>query len=116
MSQAKKGVRSIEEVTGLTAEELRQLSADGEPVPDDDNPPLTAEDWAQMRPASELPPEILAAFPRTLARLRGPQKAPTKIPVSLRLSRDVVDHYKAAGPGWQTRIDDALREAIKKAG
>ena len=59
-----------------------------------------------------LPAEILKAFPK----LRGPQKAPTKVPVSLRLSREVVDHYKATGDGWQTRIDEALKAAIKKAG
>jgi uncharacterized protein (DUF4415 family) len=45
---------------------------------------------------------------------RGPQKAPTKKLVSLRLSPEVVDHFKSTGPGWQTRIDGALREAIKK--
>ena len=113
MSSAKKP-RTIEGVTGFTAEQLRAMSAEGVPTFDEDNPELTAEDWAQMRPASELPPEILAAFPKT--KLRGPQKAPTKVAVSLRLSRDVVDYYRASGEGWQTRIDEALREAIRRAG
>ena len=45
---------------------------------------------------------------------RGPQKAPTKKLVSLRLSPEVVEHFKASGPGWQTRIDDTLVKAIKK--
>ena len=45
---------------------------------------------------------------------RGPQKAPTKKLVSLRLSAEVIEHFKAEGPGWQTRIDGALREAISK--
>lgn len=45
---------------------------------------------------------------------RGPQKAPTKKLVSLRLSPEVVDHFKATGPGWQTRIDSTLRDAIRK--
>ncbi len=45
---------------------------------------------------------------------RGPQKAPTKKLVSLRLSPEVIDHFKADGPGWQTRIDRTLREAIRK--
>ena len=45
---------------------------------------------------------------------RGPQKAPTKKLVSLRLSPEVVDHFKAGGPGWQTRIDETLVKAIKK--
>ena len=45
---------------------------------------------------------------------RGPQKAPTKKLVSLRLSPEVVEHFKADGPGWQTRIDRTLKEAIRK--
>ncbi|MFP5277239.1 MAG: BrnA antitoxin family protein [Acidobacteriota bacterium] len=45
---------------------------------------------------------------------RGPQKAPTKKLVSLRLSPEVVEHFKSTGPGWQTRIDSTLREAIRK--
>jgi len=45
---------------------------------------------------------------------RGPQKAPTKKLVSLRLSPEVIDHFKATGPGWQTRIDSTLLESIKR--
>jgi uncharacterized protein (DUF4415 family) len=77
-------------------------------VTDDDNPEWTAEDFAKARPASELPPHILAAFPRT----RGPQKASTKVPISIRLSPEVIEHFKAGGPGWQSRIDDALKKAV----
>jgi uncharacterized protein (DUF4415 family) len=45
---------------------------------------------------------------------RGPQKTPTKKLVSLRLSPDVLDHFRSTGRGWQTRIDSTLREAIRK--
>jgi uncharacterized protein (DUF4415 family) len=45
---------------------------------------------------------------------RGPQKAPTKTLVSLRLSPEVIDHFKATGRGWQTRIDSTLIESIKR--
>ena len=45
---------------------------------------------------------------------RGPQKAPTKKLVSLRLSPEVIDHFKATGPGWQTRIDRTLLKSIKR--
>ena len=34
--------------------------------------------------------------------------------VSLRLDRDVLDHFQDAGPGWQERINDALRKVIGK--
>jgi uncharacterized protein (DUF4415 family) len=45
---------------------------------------------------------------------RGPQKAPTKKLVSLRLSPEVIHHFRSTGPGWQTRIDSTLRQAIRK--
>ena len=85
-----------------------------EPVFDDDNPEWTEEDFAiatSFEPsikASDLTPEILANVAR-----RGPQKAPTKVPVSLRLSSDVVKHFRDTGPGWQSRIDEALRKIAK---
>ena len=83
-----------------------------EPVFDDDNPEWTEEDFARARPPEEvLSPELLAQFKGT----RGAQKAPTKVAVSIRLSPDVVKHFKAKGPGWQSRIDDALRKIVKKA-
>ena len=74
---------------------------------DEDNPEWTEEDFKRARPASELPPEILAAFPRT----RGAQKAEKKVPVSIRLSPNVLDYFKSQGPGWQSRIDEALKKA-----
>jgi uncharacterized protein (DUF4415 family) len=45
---------------------------------------------------------------------RGQQKAPTKKLVSLRLSPEVIEHFKADGPGWQTRIERTLLESIKR--
>ncbi len=36
------------------------------------------------------------------------------IDLTLRLDQDLLDHFKAGGPGWQTRINDALRGAAKK--
>lgn len=78
---------------------------------DADNPEWTEKDFRDARPPHEiLSPDILTAFPKT----RGPQKAPKKVPVSIRLSPDVVRHFKAGGPGWQARIDDTLKKAIGK--
>ena len=34
--------------------------------------------------------------------------------VSLRIDRDVLDHFQESGPGWQDRINDALRAAAGK--
>jgi uncharacterized protein (DUF4415 family) len=50
---------------------------------------------------------------RSIRKGRGPNKAPTKKLVSLRLSRDVIDHFRSQGRGWQSRIDEVLRKAAK---
>ncbi len=46
-------------------------------------------------------------------RMRGPQKAPTKEQISIRLSPEVLDGFRALGAGWQSRIDAALQEWLK---
>ena len=46
--------------------------------------------------------------------VRGAQKAPTKERVTIRLSRDVVERFRATGDGWQTRVDAALQDWLKK--
>jgi len=79
---------------------------------DPDNPEWTAEEFAEAHPASErLPAEFLAER----RRARGPQKAPTKQMVSIRLDQDVLDALRASGPGWQGRANAALRKALKLA-
>jgi uncharacterized protein (DUF4415 family) len=82
---------------------------------DEENAEWTEEDFARARPAREvLPPAVYEALTRKRRGERGPQKAPTKVAVTLRVDRDVVDRFKAAGPGWQTRMNDALGRAAKR--
>jgi len=72
---------------------------------------LTLEDMKQFKPILEggLPGSLLKKL-----GVRGPQKAPTKVRVSLRLSREVVDYFRATGDGWQTRMDSELMEMVAK--
>ena len=75
---------------------------------------LTAEDAAMAKPFSELPQaeqEMLLSL-----RRRGPQKAPRKIPISIRLSVDVAEGLRAKGAGWQRRADAALRAWLRQSG
>jgi uncharacterized protein (DUF4415 family) len=69
---------------------------------------LTAEDLKNFKPLSHFPD--LAALVRGRGE-RGPQKSPTKQQVTLRLDRDVVERFRKTGPGWQGRINDALKKA-----
>jgi uncharacterized protein (DUF4415 family) len=71
------------------------------------SPELTDEQMAKARPFAEVFPELAAS----IRKGRGPNKAPTKKLVSLRLSPEVLDHFKSKGPGWQSRIDAVLRKA-----
>lgn len=72
---------------------------------------LTREDFKRSRPACEVVPEICRASRE--GRLRGPQKVPTKVQTTVRLSREVLNFFKSTGRGWQTRIDKALKEYVK---
>ena len=68
---------------------------------------ITAEDVVRFKPFSAL----AAAEQKVLLKLRkrGPQKAPRKVPISIRLSLDVAEGLRATGNGWQGRADEALR-------
>ncbi len=83
--------------------------------PDAENPEWTAEEMRRARPLLEvLPKEGIEAIRRYRGQ-RGPQKSPTKELISLRVDRDVAAAYRATGPGWQTRANEALRAYVKKA-
>jgi uncharacterized protein (DUF4415 family) len=70
---------------------------------------LTAADLKKFKQGGEaLPPSL-----RAKVGVRGRQKAPTKVPLSLRLSPQVVEAFRATGDGWQTRIDVVLSEWLK---
>ena len=77
---------------------------------------------------SKPPTRRGAGDPRTAAEAvfrpaapKSVETAPARVPgalpnakelVSLRIDRDILDHFQADGPGWQERINDALRRAV----
>lgn len=80
--------------------------------PDGEVRELSSEDLKSFRPATETLP---AALQQKLGmRGRGPQRSPTKERITIRLSPEVVDAFRASGPGWQGRIDDALKSWLKR--
>ena len=51
----------------------------------------------------------------TIKRGRGrPTKAVKRPTLNMRVDADVLDAFKATGPGWQTRINALLRDAVKR--
>ena len=73
---------------------------------------LTAADLRHFKPAAQaLDPQLYSGLLKMNARAhRGPQKAPVKQSTTIRLSPDVMAAFKATGAGWQTRIDNALKD------
>lgn len=73
---------------------------------DDDNPEWTKADFAQAKPISEFP-ELEAAFASAKAK-RGRPRGESKEQVTLRIDKDVLERFRASGPGWQSRINATL--------
>jgi uncharacterized protein (DUF4415 family) len=68
--------------------------------------------WVRIVPyrgPESLPPDVLAAFPKTQVNKGGrPKVERPKVPVSTRLDPDLADHLRSSGKGWQTRVNEIL--------
>jgi uncharacterized protein (DUF4415 family) len=76
---------------------------------EDDAPELTPELLARLKPLEEVDPEF-AEFIRKGGRPQLPEQD-RKRRVTIMLDPDVIEHFKAGGKGWQTRMNAALRRA-----
>lgn len=80
----------------------KRKSDTGTPWVDPDDAPELTEDWFARADLYEG---------KKLVRRGGrPRSEAPKKQVTLRLDPDVVEHFKSSGPGWQTRINEALRK------
>ena len=105
---ARERARRLIEITDPAEDSALVAAAEADP----DAQPLTDEDLARMRPAYEVVPRLVAA---QLRRGRGrPKTAAAKQQVSLRLDPAIVEHFKATGAGWRTRINDELLSVIRR--
>ncbi|MBA2351349.1 MAG: BrnA antitoxin family protein [Burkholderiales bacterium] len=73
-------------------------------------------DWARLKAEAAAPGKATGEHPeadvRHLVRgivRRGLQPLPAKASISLRVDQDVLEWFKAQGPGYQTRINTVLR-------
>jgi uncharacterized protein (DUF4415 family) len=90
----------------ITPEEDARILAAA--LSDPDAQPLTDEQLARMRPAHEVVPWLVA---RQLRNKGGrPKLAAPRKPVTLRLKPAVLEAYRASGPGWQTRMAEAIEK------
>ena len=81
---------------------------------DPDNPEWSDAQFARARPAGEvLPPGVYAGL-LTMKRPPGrPRAAQPKVFTGIRLDADVLAGFKADGKGWQTRINEALKDWLR---
>lgn len=70
---------------------------------------LTAEDMARFEPAAN----ILSPSLKKKLGARGQQKSRVKERITIRLSHDVVEPFRATGDGWQSRVNSALKDWLK---
>jgi uncharacterized protein (DUF4415 family) len=73
----------------------------GRPWVDPDDAPELTDAWFQQ--ADEY-------IGNTLVRRGRPPAAKTKVALTVRYDADVIAAFRATGKGWQTRMNDALRE------
>ena len=79
---------------------------------DPDNPEWTDEDFARARPAAEFfSPEVYAQL--CAMRQRGPKDKPLKVPTTIRFDADVLAVLRASGKGWQTRVNEVIKDWLR---
>lgn len=81
-----------------------------------DNPEATDAWFAKAKPASEVLPGLFghAATEMLQPKRRGrPALAQTKQHINIRLDPEIVNAFKQSGDGWQSRINDALKDWLK---
>jgi uncharacterized protein (DUF4415 family) len=72
---------------------------------------LTAEDMRLFKPIAEVDPGMVEAMAEFRRKLGRPKAETPKIHIGFRLASDVVASIKASGPGYNARVEQALREA-----
>lgn len=101
-------------ITAMTLEEMRAARLRGD----------SHTDWARVQreqatgiePADDDDsPDATAALREVVTRRRPgrPAGSGNKEQVAIRFDREVLAAFRSAGPGWQTRMNDALKDWLK---
>jgi uncharacterized protein (DUF4415 family) len=94
----------------FSAEQIASaLSAAPEQSTGHDDEPLSA-DWKNAIVSHSLD-ELRAKI--EVRQTRGKNRQPTKEQIAIRFSPEVLAAFRASGKGWQTRMDEALKEWLK---
>jgi uncharacterized protein (DUF4415 family) len=77
---------------------------------DGDSPQTSEADWGQ----AFVSHSVTELHAETTKRKRGANKLPTKEQVAIRFDGEVLDYFRSTGKGWQTRMNDALKEWVRE--
>jgi uncharacterized protein (DUF4415 family) len=105
MTQAAARAKAREALAAMTDDEEKAITEAA--LADPDARPLDEERLARMLPSSAAESADLSRRLRGRPRLQAPKRL-----VSLRLDPDVVARFRATGPGWQSRINEVLRQHL----
>jgi uncharacterized protein (DUF4415 family) len=105
MARAAARAKAREALAAMNDEEDKAVTEAA--LADPDARPLDETRLARMRPTSADDVADLTRRLRGRPRLQEPKRL-----VSLRLDPDVVASFRATGPGWQSRINEVLRQHL----
>jgi uncharacterized protein (DUF4415 family) len=82
---------------------------------DSDNLEWTDAEFARARPASEVLPDLFGTqAAQTMLKPRGrPRSEVVKERITIRFDADVLEAFRSTGKGWQTRMNDAMRDWVQ---
>lgn len=107
MTRAAARAKAREALAAMTGEEDQAITEAA--LADPDARPLDQERLARMRSPSAADAADFKRRQRGRPRVQAPKRL-----VSLRLDPDVVARFRATGPGWQSRINEVLREHLSE--
>jgi uncharacterized protein (DUF4415 family) len=103
---------AIGKISAVNVTDWAKVAAltDDEIICDDDSPATTEADWNGAfvcRSAEELHTEVVQ-------RTRAANKNPLKELVAIHYESEVLEKFRATGKGWQSRMNDALKEWLNQ--
>lgn len=82
---------------------------------DDENPEWTDADFARAHPAVDVLPELFGEkTAKAMLKPRGrPPAEVVKERITIRFDADVLEAFRATGKGWQSRVNEAMRDWLR---
>jgi uncharacterized protein (DUF4415 family) len=97
-------------ITNLANWDKVKSLTDEEIIHDSDSPSTSEEDWT----TAFVSHSAYQLHSETTKRKRGANKLPTKEQVAIRFDEEVLAYFRSTGKGWQTRMNEVLKEWVKQ--